>query len=154
MERSQIEATEVEKTQAYYEKYHWKITLKRMIKDWRLYLMLLPLAIIFILWRYLPMYGLLISFKEFDIIFKRRTNYTDKDGYDNFNKKVEFINNVVNYIKKLSDQTDTNEYKKSITNLAAKANELGLNGLANKLTNRLNGVPSEINKSKKNNKSF
>ena len=64
MVRSQIEATEVEKTQAYYEKYHWKITLKRMIKDWRLYLMLLPLAIIFILWRYLPMYGLLISFKE------------------------------------------------------------------------------------------
>lgn len=66
MVRSQIEATEVEKTQAYYEKYHWKITLKRMIKDWRLYLMLLPLAIIFILWRYLPMYGLLISFKEFE----------------------------------------------------------------------------------------
>ena len=66
MVRSQIDATEVEKTQAYYEKYHWKITLKRMIKDWRLYLMLLPLAIIFILWRYLPMYGLLISFKEFE----------------------------------------------------------------------------------------
>ena len=66
MVRSQIEATEVEKTQAYYEKYHWKITLKRMIKDWRLYLMLLPLAIIFILWRYLPMYGLLLSFKEFE----------------------------------------------------------------------------------------
>ena len=64
MVRSQIEATEVEKTQAYYEKYHWKITLKRMIKDGRLYLMLLPLAIIFILWRYLPMYGLLISFKD------------------------------------------------------------------------------------------
>ena len=68
MVRSQIEATEVEKTQAYYEKYHWKITLKRMIKDWRLYVMLLPLAIIFILWRYLPMYGLLISFKEFEIV--------------------------------------------------------------------------------------
>ena len=68
MVRSQIEATEVEKTQAYYEKYHWKITLKRMLKDWRLYVMLLPLAIIFILWRYLPMYGLLISFKEFEIV--------------------------------------------------------------------------------------
>ena len=68
MVRSQIEATEVEKTQAYYEKYHWKITLKRMLKDWRLYVMLLPLAIIFILWRYLPMYGLLISFKEFEQI--------------------------------------------------------------------------------------
>ena len=61
-----VDAQEVEKVQAYYEKYHWKITLKRMLKDWRLYVMLLPLVIVFILWRYLPMYGLLVSFKEFD----------------------------------------------------------------------------------------
>lgn len=94
-----------------------------------------------------------LSFKEFDIIFKRRTNYTDKDGYDNFNKKVEFINNVVNYIKKLSDQTDTNEYKASITNLAAKANELGLNGLANKLRSRVENI-TEMRTTKKNNNSF
>lgn len=94
-----------------------------------------------------------LSFKKFDDIFKRRTNYTDKDGYDNFNKKVEFINNVVNYIKKLSDQTDTNEYKASITNLAAKANELGLNGLANKLRSRVENI-TEMRTTKKNNKSF
>ncbi len=95
-----------------------------------------------------------LSFAQFDKIYKRRTNYTDKDGYDNFNEKVEFINEVVNYIKKLSDQTDPNEYKKSITNLSGKANKLGLNGLANKLTNRLNGGLSKIIESKKNNKSF
>lgn len=95
-----------------------------------------------------------LSFSQFDKIYKRRTNYTDKDGYDNFNDKVEFINEVVNYIKKLSDQTDTNEYKKSITNLSGKAKELGLNGLANELTNRLNGGLSKIIESKKNNKSF
>lgn len=95
-----------------------------------------------------------LSFKEFDIIFKRRTNYTGKDGYDNFKKKVEFIKEVVNYIKQLSDQTDIKVYKDSITKLATKANELGLDGLEKKLTNRLKGGPSEINKSKKNNKSF
>jgi putative aldouronate transport system permease protein len=37
-----------------------------MLKDWRLYVMLLPLVIVFILWRYLPMYGLAIAFKDYD----------------------------------------------------------------------------------------
>lgn len=95
-----------------------------------------------------------LSFKKFDDIFKRHTNYTDKDGYDNFKKKVEFIKEVVNYIKKLSDQTDTNEYKASITKLADKAKGLGLDGLSNKLTNRLKGGPTGIKESKKNNNSF
>ena len=66
MALSKVEVSEKEKVQAYYEKYHWKITLKRMLKDWRLYVMLLPLVIVFILWRYLPMYGLAISFKAYD----------------------------------------------------------------------------------------
>lgn len=63
MALSKVDVTEKEKIQAYYEKHHWKITLKRMLKDWRLYVMLLPLVIVFIFWRYLPMYGLLASFK-------------------------------------------------------------------------------------------
>ena len=66
MALSKVEVSEKEKVQAYYEKHHWKITLKRMLKDWRLYVMLLPLVIVFILWRYLPMYGLAIAFKEYD----------------------------------------------------------------------------------------
>jgi len=66
MALSKVEVSEKEKVQAYYEKYHWKITLKRMLKDWRLYVMLLPLVIVFILWRYLPMYGLVIAFKDYD----------------------------------------------------------------------------------------
>lgn len=93
-----------------------------------------------------------LSFKEFDKIFKRRTNYLAKDGYDDFNKKVEFINEAVNYIKKLSKNTDTNEYKDNITKLADEASELGLDGLAKKLKNR--GLPSQINKTKTNNQSF
>ena len=95
-----------------------------------------------------------LSFAQIDKIYRRHTNYTDKDGYDNFKKKVEFIKEAVNYIKNLSDQTNTNEYKANITNLAAKAKELGLNGLEKKLKNRLNGGLPGITESKKNNKSF
>ena len=60
------QTSEKEKVQAYYEKYHWKITFKRMLKDWRVYLMLIPLIFVFALWRYLPMYGLTIAFKQYD----------------------------------------------------------------------------------------
>ena len=52
--------------QEYYEKNHWKIVFKRIVKDWRLYVMLLPLILVFIFWRYLPMYGLTIAFKDFE----------------------------------------------------------------------------------------
>lgn len=46
------------------EKDHWKIVLRTILKDWRLYLMLIPMLFIFICWRYLPMYELLASFKN------------------------------------------------------------------------------------------
>ncbi len=45
------------------EKDHWKIVLRKMLRDWRLYLMLIPMIFIFFCWRYLPMYELLASFK-------------------------------------------------------------------------------------------
>jgi putative aldouronate transport system permease protein len=45
------------------EKDHWKIVTRTIIRDWRLYLMLIPMLFIFICWRYLPMYELLASFK-------------------------------------------------------------------------------------------
>ncbi len=59
-------AFEREQVQQYYEKYHWKFVGKRILKDWRLYVMLLPLVFVFIFWRYLPMYGLTVAFKNFD----------------------------------------------------------------------------------------
>lgn len=46
------------------EKNYWKTSFKTVLKDWRLYLMLVPMLIIFFCWRYLPMYELLASFKE------------------------------------------------------------------------------------------
>ncbi len=48
------------------ERNHWKTVGKRMLKDWRIYVMALPLIFFFVCWRYLPMSGLLIAFKNYD----------------------------------------------------------------------------------------
>ena len=45
------------------EKDHWKIVIRNLLKDWRLYLMLVPMLFVFFCWRYLPMYELLGAFK-------------------------------------------------------------------------------------------
>ena len=46
------------------EKDYWKTVGKTVLKDWRLYAMLIPMLFVFFCWRYLPMYELLGSFKE------------------------------------------------------------------------------------------
>lgn len=48
------------------EKHYWKHVALTVLKDWRLYLMLVPMLLVFLLWRYLPMYELLGSFKKAD----------------------------------------------------------------------------------------
>ncbi len=45
------------------EKHYWRNLVKTVIKDWRLYLMLVPMLLVFLFWRYLPMYELLRCFK-------------------------------------------------------------------------------------------
>ena len=45
------------------ERHYWKNIGKRILKDWRLYLMLLPLLLVFLFWRYMPLYELLTAFK-------------------------------------------------------------------------------------------
>ena len=45
------------------EKHYWKNVIRTVLKDWRLYLMLVPMILVFLLWRYFPMYELLGSFK-------------------------------------------------------------------------------------------
>ena len=64
------------------EKHYWKNVLFTVIKDWRLYLMLLPMLAVFVLWRYLPMYELLGAFKS----FKANTDVKDQlfAGFANF----------------------------------------------------------------------
>ncbi len=46
------------------ERTSFKTAAQTLIKDWRLYLMLLPMLLTYFLWRYLPMTELLAAFKE------------------------------------------------------------------------------------------
>ncbi|MDE6597092.1 MAG: ABC transporter permease subunit [Clostridia bacterium] len=45
------------------ERNRWKTTGFTLLKDWRLYLMLLPMLLVYLLWKYLPMYELTAAFK-------------------------------------------------------------------------------------------
>ena len=45
------------------EKHAWRHIAMTIIKDWRLYLMLVPMILVFLFWRYLPMYARLGCFK-------------------------------------------------------------------------------------------
>lgn len=48
------------------EKHYWLHVLRTVAKDWRLYIMLIPMLLVFLFWRYFPMYELLGSFKVAD----------------------------------------------------------------------------------------
>ena len=48
------------------EKHYWRNVGLTILKDWRLYLMLIPMILVFLFWRYFPMYELLGSFKVSD----------------------------------------------------------------------------------------
>ena len=48
------------------EKHYWKNVVKTVARDWRLYLMLIPMLLVFLFWRYFPMYELLSCFKVAD----------------------------------------------------------------------------------------
>ncbi|MBE5775891.1 MAG: sugar ABC transporter permease [Clostridiales bacterium] len=45
------------------EKHAFRHVARTVAKDWRLYVMLIPMLLVFLLWRYLPMYELLGCFK-------------------------------------------------------------------------------------------
>ena len=58
------------------EKHYWKHVGLTILKDWRLYLMLVPMLFVFICWRYLPMYELLSCFKvQDDVIPVAQQNF-------------------------------------------------------------------------------
>ena len=48
------------------EKHYWLHVCRTVAKDWRLYVMLLPMLLVFLFWRYFPMYELLGCFKVSD----------------------------------------------------------------------------------------
>lgn len=48
------------------EKHYWLNVGRTVLKDWRLYLMIVPMFLVFLFWRYFPMYELLGCFKVTD----------------------------------------------------------------------------------------
>ena len=48
------------------EKHYWLNVGRTIVKDWRLYVMLVPMLLVFLFWRYLPRYELLGAFKVSD----------------------------------------------------------------------------------------
>ena len=48
------------------EKHYWRHVVRTVAKDWRLYIMLIPMILVFLFWRYFPMYELLRCFKVSD----------------------------------------------------------------------------------------
>ncbi len=64
------------------EKHRWRNNGLTIFKDWRLYLMLVPMVAVFLFWRYFPMYELLGCFKVTEVgVNVRDQNYC---GYYNF----------------------------------------------------------------------
>ena len=50
------------------EKHYWLHVGRMILKDWRLYIMLVPMLLVFLFWRYFPMYELLGCFKVNDMV--------------------------------------------------------------------------------------
>ena len=48
------------------EKNYWRNVVITVAKDWRLYIMLIPMILVFLFWRYFPMYELIRCFKVAD----------------------------------------------------------------------------------------
>lgn len=63
------------------EKHAWKHVGITILKDWRLYLMLLPMLLVFLFWRYLPMYELLGCFKVPDEVLPVADQYFSGFSY-------------------------------------------------------------------------
>ena len=73
------------------EKHHWKHVGLTILKDWRLYLMLIPMLLVFFFWRYMPMYELLSCFKVYDA----NLNVADQ-LYSGFSYFAELFNGKTN----------------------------------------------------------
>lgn len=95
-----------------------------------------------------------LSFGLFRKIHRRHTNYDKQAGYLEFKNKVDFINEVVEYISGLNEKISSSDYKAKIQSLADKAGALGLSGLKAKLEQRIAGGAGDINNSKKINNKF
>lgn len=66
------------------EKHYWRNVARSVAKDWRLYLMLVPMILVFLFWRYFPMYELLRCFKVNDEVKPVADQFFM--GFSNFKK--------------------------------------------------------------------
>lgn len=46
------------------ERNKWKTTGLTILKDWRLYIMLVPMVLVYLFWKYMPLYELMACFKD------------------------------------------------------------------------------------------
>ncbi len=63
------------------EKHYWLHVGRTVLKDWRLYLMLIPMMLVFLFWRYFPMYELLGCFKVSDEVLPVSQQYFSGFSY-------------------------------------------------------------------------
>ncbi len=63
------------------EKNKWKTTGFTILKDWRLYLMLVPMILVYILWKYMPMTELTAAFRFGNSIYSSERPWA---GIENF----------------------------------------------------------------------
>lgn len=68
------------------EKNKWRSCGFTLLKDWRLYLMLVPLLLVYLLWRYLPMTELLAAFKNPGTAGATEVSQQDWYGLSNFSE--------------------------------------------------------------------
>ena len=66
------------------EKHYWVHVGRTIVKDWRLYVMLIPMLLVFLFWRYFPMYELLGCFKVPDLVRPVSQQYFS--GFSYFNR--------------------------------------------------------------------
>ena len=63
------------------EKHYWLHVGRTILKDWRLYVMLIPMLLVFLFWRYFPMYELLGCFKVSDEVLPVSQQYFSGFSY-------------------------------------------------------------------------
>lgn len=74
------------------EKHYWLHVGRMIVKDWRLYLMLIPMILVFLFWRYFPMYELLGSFKVDDRV--KSVNEQFFAGFSHFKRLLAGSDNL------------------------------------------------------------
>lgn len=66
------------------EKGYWKSKIRDILKDWRLYVMLLPLMLFLILWKYMPISSMIMAFKYYNNQGNAGIYTSNFNGFDNF----------------------------------------------------------------------